>query len=132
MVRRWTILARGIALLGALLLLNMVLWVITAIVFSAFQHRIRNVPSETTRAAQKLLTDHADDAPKRSGSLLSFALVAWTTGLRHALDADHISAIDNATRRIMAVPHPMRRASGGPSPSASFLASGTRRSSSRC
>ena len=106
MVRRWTILARGIALLGALLLLNVVLWVITAIVFSAFQHRIRNVPIETTRAAQKLLTDHADDAPKRSGSLLSFALVAWTTGLRHALDADHISAIDNATRRIMAVPHP--------------------------
>jgi high-affinity nickel-transport protein len=29
-------------------------------------------------------------------------LTAYTLGLRHALDADHISAIDNTTRRLMA------------------------------
>lgn len=40
--------------------------------------------------------------------VLSLALVAWTTGLRHGLDADHISAIDNATRRIVSVPVPTR------------------------
>ncbi|KAI3625380.1 hypothetical protein CBS9595_000741 [Malassezia furfur] len=104
MARRLTILARGIPLLGALVALNAVLWVITAVTFSVFQHRIKGKPDETTRQAEKLLSDNADDVAKRSGTLLSFALVAWATGLRHALDADHISAIDNATRRIMAVP----------------------------
>ncbi|CAA7262937.1 unnamed protein product [Cyclocybe aegerita] len=34
-------------------------------------------------------------------SILSLALLAWTLGLRHALDADHISAIDNATRGLI-------------------------------
>ena len=29
------------------------------------------------------------------------AVVAWTFGLRHGLDADHICAIDNVTRRLM-------------------------------
>ncbi|HXZ78062.1 MAG TPA: HoxN/HupN/NixA family nickel/cobalt transporter [Streptosporangiaceae bacterium] len=29
------------------------------------------------------------------------AVTAWTLGLRHAFDADHISAIDNATRKLM-------------------------------
>ncbi|KAF9046619.1 high-affinity nickel-transport protein-domain-containing protein [Panaeolus papilionaceus] len=33
--------------------------------------------------------------------ILSLALLAWTLGLRHALDADHISAIDNATRGLI-------------------------------
>jgi len=33
--------------------------------------------------------------------VLSLALLAWTLGLRHALDADHISAIDNATRGLI-------------------------------
>ncbi|EJC97755.1 NicO-domain-containing protein [Fomitiporia mediterranea MF3/22] len=32
---------------------------------------------------------------------LSLALLAWTIGLRHGLDADHISAIDNATRGLI-------------------------------
>lgn len=40
---------------------------------------------------------------------LSLALVAWTTGLRHGLDADHISAIDNATRRIVSAGDQIRR-----------------------
>jgi nickel/cobalt transporter (NiCoT) family protein len=29
-------------------------------------------------------------------------LTAYTLGLRHALDADHIAAIDNTTRKLMA------------------------------
>jgi high-affinity nickel-transport protein len=29
------------------------------------------------------------------------AITAWTLGLRHAFDADHISAIDNVTRKLM-------------------------------
>jgi high-affinity nickel-transport protein len=33
--------------------------------------------------------------------LLPTALLAYTFGLRHAVDADHISAIDNTTRKLM-------------------------------
>lgn len=33
--------------------------------------------------------------------LLGTALLAYTFGLRHAMDADHIAAIDNATRKLM-------------------------------
>src|SRR5262249_39125443 len=33
---------------------------------------------------------------------VGIGLTAYTLGLRHAFDADHISAIDNATRRLMA------------------------------
>ncbi|WFC97678.1 hypothetical protein MYAM1_000397 [Malassezia yamatoensis] len=104
MARRLTILARGVLLIGVLFLLNAVLWIISAVVFSVFQRRSHNQAKETTSEAQELLNQNSDDVQKRSGTLLSFALVAWATGLRHALDADHISAIDNATRRIMAVP----------------------------
>lgn len=34
-------------------------------------------------------------------ALISTALLAWTYGLRHAVDADHIAAIDNVTRKLM-------------------------------
>src|SRR5580658_5318168 len=34
-------------------------------------------------------------------ALLGFALLAWVFGLRHAVDADHIAAIDNAVRKLM-------------------------------
>jgi high-affinity nickel-transport protein len=34
-------------------------------------------------------------------ALLPLALTAYTFGLRHAVDADHISAIDNVTRKMM-------------------------------
>jgi high-affinity nickel-transport protein len=34
-------------------------------------------------------------------ALLLLALTAYTFGLRHAFDADHISAIDNVTRKLM-------------------------------
>src|SRR5450432_4692039 len=33
--------------------------------------------------------------------LLGTALIAYTFGLRHAVDADHIAAIDNVTRKLM-------------------------------
>lgn len=33
--------------------------------------------------------------------LLGMALLAWSLGLRHAVDADHIAAIDNATRKFL-------------------------------
>jgi nickel/cobalt transporter (NiCoT) family protein len=33
--------------------------------------------------------------------LLGTALLAYSFGLRHALDADHIAAIDNVTRKLM-------------------------------
>lgn len=45
--------------------------------------------------AATLITFH--DFPK----LLWTAALAYTFGLRHALDADHISAIDNVTRKLM-------------------------------
>jgi high-affinity nickel-transport protein len=47
-------------------------------------------------------------------ALLGTALLAWVFGLRHAVDADHIAAIDNATRKLMgpelmgANDHPVR------------------------
>jgi high-affinity nickel-transport protein len=34
-------------------------------------------------------------------ALLGTALLAYTLGLRHAVDADHIAAIDNVTRKLM-------------------------------
>ncbi|TIB99219.1 NicO-domain-containing protein [Wallemia mellicola] len=37
-----------------------------------------------------------------SGKLLSLALVAWTLGLRHGLDSDHIASIDNSIRQLSA------------------------------
>src|SRR5271155_2219617 len=34
-------------------------------------------------------------------ALLGTAFLAYTFGLRHAVDADHIAAIDNVTRKLM-------------------------------
>jgi nickel/cobalt transporter (NiCoT) family protein len=39
---------------------------------------------------------------KGLGVGLGAALTAWTLGCRHAFDADHIAAIDNTTRKLMA------------------------------
>lgn len=36
-----------------------------------------------------------------SASLMAACLLAWCYGLRHAVDADHIAAIDNVTRKMM-------------------------------
>jgi nickel/cobalt transporter (NiCoT) family protein len=39
---------------------------------------------------------------KGLGLGVGVAVTAWTLGARHAFDADHISAIDNTTRKLMA------------------------------
>src|SRR5215470_3197914 len=39
---------------------------------------------------------------EKLGVGLGVAITAWTLGFRHAFDADHISAIDNVTRKLMA------------------------------
>ncbi|MGH8994616.1 MAG: HoxN/HupN/NixA family nickel/cobalt transporter [Acidimicrobiales bacterium] len=39
---------------------------------------------------------------KGLGLGIGVAITAWTLGARHAFDADHISAIDNTTRKLMA------------------------------
>jgi len=36
-----------------------------------------------------------------SPALMAASLLAWCYGLRHAVDADHIAAIDNVTRKMM-------------------------------
>jgi len=53
--------------------------------------------------------------------LMSTALLAYTFGLRHAVDADHIAAIDNVTRKLM-------RDANGPSTRDFSSRSGTRQS----
>src|ERR1700716_1266212 len=40
-------------------------------------------------------------ALKGSPALVGTAVLAYGLGLRHAVDADHIAAIDNATRKLM-------------------------------
>jgi high-affinity nickel-transport protein len=37
----------------------------------------------------------------RSPALMGTAFLAYSFGLRHAVDADHIAAIDNVTRKLM-------------------------------
>ncbi|MFZ5714162.1 MAG: HoxN/HupN/NixA family nickel/cobalt transporter, partial [Bradyrhizobium sp.] len=34
-------------------------------------------------------------------TIMATALLAWVFGLRHAVDADHIAAIDNVVRKLM-------------------------------
>ncbi|KAK4051698.1 hypothetical protein OIO90_004648 [Microbotryomycetes sp. JL221] len=73
---RLTLLGRCTALLLGELAANLLLWIIALAMF----------------------------APDRnSRGVLSLCLIAWTLGLRHGLDADHIVAIDNATRRIVSL-----------------------------
>jgi hypothetical protein len=62
---------RVVLMLGSLLLVNVVL-IVTTLAVSA-----------------------------RYPALISPAILAYTFGLRHAVDADHLAAIDNMTRRLM-------------------------------
>ncbi|KAI0366880.1 NicO-domain-containing protein [Pilatotrama ljubarskyi] len=71
---RLTLFGRSVLLVAAELLANAVCWIACAVLFG---RRVETRP------------------------ILSLALLAWTIGLRHALDADHISAIDNATRSLI-------------------------------
>ena len=38
---------------------------------------------------------------RASPALIGTAFIAYSFGLRHAMDADHIAAIDNVTRKLM-------------------------------
>jgi high-affinity nickel-transport protein len=62
---------RALPLLVAIAAVNISVWVVALVVFRRFP------------------------------PLLGTATIAWTFGLRHAVDADHISAIDNVTRKLM-------------------------------
>ncbi|SNX87406.1 related to high-affinity nickel transport protein nic1 [Melanopsichium pennsylvanicum] len=73
--KRPTLLLRCILLISVELVINGILWIVAAIVFG------------------------------HSSRFLTLCLLSWTLGLRHALDADHISVIDNATRRIISLNH---------------------------
>src|SRR5579884_20750 len=63
--------SRIIGIYAFLVLANLVIWALALLVFS------------------------------QSIFLLGLAVTAYTFGLRHAVDADHISAIDNVTRKLM-------------------------------
>lgn len=68
---RITLRTRAAALVGALVLVNAMAWLV------------------------------ALSASHRSSALWGKAFLAYGFGLRHAVDADHISAIDNTTRRLI-------------------------------
>ncbi|THH27572.1 hypothetical protein EUX98_g6615 [Antrodiella citrinella] len=72
--RSLTLFGRSLLLLSSELAANVVCWIVAGVLFGR---------------------------QKDTQPVLSLALLAWTIGLRHALDADHISAIDNATRSLM-------------------------------
>ncbi|KAF8895338.1 high-affinity nickel-transport protein-domain-containing protein [Infundibulicybe gibba] len=73
---RLTLLGRCSLLVFSEILANAICWIVSGIIFGS---------NRNTRP------------------ILSLALLAWTLGLRHALDADHISAIDNATRGLISL-----------------------------
>ncbi|KAI0056100.1 NicO-domain-containing protein [Artomyces pyxidatus] len=73
---RLTLFGRSLILVACELIANATLWIVAGILFGRSR----------------------DTQP-----ILSLALLAWTIGLRHALDADHISAIDNATRGLISL-----------------------------
>jgi high-affinity nickel-transport protein len=64
--------SRIIAIFSILILFNIIVWIIAIVAFAG------SYPA-----------------------LLGTALLAYSFGLRHAVDADHISAIDNVTRKLM-------------------------------
>jgi len=49
-----------------------------------------------------LVAPHRYSLGTAGGFTIGLGLTAYTLGMRHAFDADHISAIDNTTRKLMA------------------------------
>ncbi|BEJ12895.1 hypothetical protein CspHIS471_0300690 [Cutaneotrichosporon sp. HIS471] len=70
---RPTLVGRAIFLMASLVLANAAVWAAAGIAYSG------------------------------GDGLLGIAMLAWTLGLRHGLDADHICAIDNATRQMVSL-----------------------------
>jgi high-affinity nickel-transport protein len=62
---------RAIYLLSGIVVINIVVWLLALAVF------------------------------RDNTTLMGTALLAYSFGLRHAVDADHIAAIDNVTRKLM-------------------------------
>ena len=50
---------------------------------------------------QRRRLDLGGDRARRAAALLGTAFLAYVLGLRHAVDADHIAAIDNVVRKLM-------------------------------
>ncbi|KAH9179154.1 NicO-domain-containing protein [Lactarius sanguifluus] len=73
---RLTLFGRSVVLIGCELLANAICWIVAGILFGG---------------------------RRETQPILGLSLLAWTIGLRHALDADHISAIDNATRGLISL-----------------------------
>lgn len=66
------------------------------------QPRIRNEPLlMILLAANSLAWGWAWHTFSGSTTLMAASLLAWCYGLRHAVDADHIAAIDTVTRKLM-------------------------------
>lgn len=75
------------------------------------QPLVQTAPSRTTRNAIYLLIGlivanalawlWAFSELGTNPVLMGTALLAYSFGLRHAVDADHIAAIDNVTRKLM-------------------------------
>lgn len=78
-----TLLARCALLMLAEVLANALIWIVTAIVF--------------TRGGNRGGDDNGN-AAGANNNVLGLALIAWTTGLRHGLDADHISGASCRSR----------------------------------
>ncbi|KAF9172916.1 hypothetical protein BGX21_006185 [Mortierella sp. AD011] len=62
---------KSLFVIGSLVLVNIIVWVLAAI------------------------------TAKKYPSMLGSMVIAYTLGLRHAVDADHLAAIDNVTRKLM-------------------------------
>ncbi|KAF9901260.1 hypothetical protein EC991_006365 [Linnemannia zychae] len=62
---------KSLITMGSLVLVNIIVWILAALA-------VREYPS-----------------------LLGTMVIAYTLGLRHAVDADHLAAIDNVTRKLM-------------------------------
>ena len=58
----------------------------------------RSASSSCSRSSCRTTTA----SPAAGSSALGVGITAYTLGLRHAFDADHIAAIDNTTRKLMA------------------------------
>ncbi|KAF9586430.1 hypothetical protein BGW38_005039 [Lunasporangiospora selenospora] len=78
---------KAIITIGCLVLVNIIVWIAAAIIAKSYP------------------------------SLLGSMAVAFTLGLRHAVDADHLAAIDNVTRKLMYQQQRLKRESSTKTPS---------------
>lgn len=82
----------AIAIIVALIIINLIVWAVVGVVLVRLRFQDCQRPS-----SRKLTSLQHFNTP-----LVPTAILSYTLGLRHALDADHISAIDLMTRRLIA------------------------------